>query len=353
MRTGTKTTRAARDVAVVGPRDDAARTLNRTYLSSKAARAGAGEEEAWTRCVVDRVEARSRSLVQRVIDGSDRVFPIFAETESDERALVRIVHVLRRKRKGSGGLASRDWTLAPQILTCSISVDADGLRAKLSKKLPVLASALMTDSDVDTYDESNVPVFQALREAIDPRQSPALYLSSSAVDRLCFDGSWRLTYTPGMACLRRAAFTFGGALLASHVYRAEREIVLKRKARKDEEVWILTHTLISRETRVLDHVLTLRVMLACSVREERALRMNKRDTVDDFVNRLRSQNAGSQAIARMIDGALPGSIRDRSPGFWMLAYENFVLDEDYERAATARDVLNELNVFVDEEGAFD
>jgi hypothetical protein len=46
MRTGTKTTRAARDVAVVGPRDDAARTLNRTYLSSKAARAGAGEEEA-------------------------------------------------------------------------------------------------------------------------------------------------------------------------------------------------------------------------------------------------------------------------------------------------------------------
>ena len=115
----------------------------------------------------------------------------------------------------------------------------------------------------------------------------------------------------------------------------------------------MTHTLISRETRVLDHVLTLRVMLACSVREERALRMNKRDTVDDFVNRLRSQNAGSQAIARMIDGALPGSIRDRSPGFWMLAYENFVLDEDYERAATARDVLNELNVFVDEEGAFD
>ena len=97
MRTGTKTTRAARDVAVVGPRDDAARTLNRTYLSSKAARAGAGEEEAWTRCVVDRVEARSRSLVLRVIDGSDRVFPIFAETESDERALVRIVHVLRRK----------------------------------------------------------------------------------------------------------------------------------------------------------------------------------------------------------------------------------------------------------------
>ena len=144
-------------------------------------------------------------------------------------------------------------------------------------------------------------MFQALREAIDPRQSPALYLSSSAVDRLCFDGSWRLTYTPGMACLRRAAFTFGGALLASHVYRAEREMVLKRNARKDDEAWILTHTLISRETRVLDHVLTLRVMLACSVREERALRMSKRDTVDDFVNRLRSQNAGSQAIARMID----------------------------------------------------
>ena len=70
-------------------------SLNRTYLSSKAARAGAGGEEAWTRCVVDRVEARSRSLVLRVIDGSDRVFPIFAETESDERALVRIVHVLR------------------------------------------------------------------------------------------------------------------------------------------------------------------------------------------------------------------------------------------------------------------
>ena len=89
MRTGTKTTRAARDVAVVGPRDDAARTLNRTYLSSKAARAGAGEEEAWTRCVVDRVEARSRSLVLRVIDGSDRVSPIFAATESDERALLR------------------------------------------------------------------------------------------------------------------------------------------------------------------------------------------------------------------------------------------------------------------------
>ena len=352
MRTGTKTTRAARDVAVVGPRDEAARSLNRTYLSSKAG-ASAGGEEAWTRCVVDRVEARSRSLVMRVIDGSDRVFPIFAETESDERALVRIVHVLRgRKRKGSGGLAGRDWTLAPQILTCSISIDADGMRAKLSKKLPVLASALMTESDGDTYEEVNVPVFQALREAIDPRQSPALYLSSSAVDRLCFDGSWRLNYTPGMACLRRAAFMFGGALLASHIYRAEREMVLKRNARKDDEAWILTHTLISRETRVLDHVLTLRIMLACSVREERALRMSKRDTVDDFVNRLRSQNAGSQAIARMIDRAVPGSVRDRSPGFWMLAYENFVLDEDYERAATARDVLNELNVFVDEDGAF-
>jgi hypothetical protein len=145
---------------------------------------------------------------------------------------------------------------------------------------------------------------------------------------------------------------FGGALLASHVYRAEREQLLKRNARNDEELWFLTHTLISRETRVFDHVLTLRIMLACSVREERTLRMSESDSVDDFVNRLRSQNAGSQAIARMIDDALPGSIRDRRPGFWMLAYENFVLDEDYERALTARDVLNELNAFVDEDGAF-
>lgn len=55
----------------------------------------------------------------------------------------------------------------------------------------------------------------------------------------------------------------------------------------------------------------------------------------------------------MIDGVFFGSIRDRSFGFWMLVYENFVLDEDYEWVVIVCDVLNEFNVFVDEEGVFD
>ena len=67
MRTGTKTTRAARDVAVVGPRDEAARSLNRTYLSSKA-----GARRGWGRGV-DAVRGGSRGgAVEKSRDARDR-----------------------------------------------------------------------------------------------------------------------------------------------------------------------------------------------------------------------------------------------------------------------------------------